>query len=100
MTQLDYVPKACEWIHEAKSSRGRIAVSSSDSNDIIIYKAEGGCQAIQTVSLHGSPVAFMKFNQALQIVISVDINGMIEYWDSNDYDSFPAKKLKFQFKTE
>lgn len=54
---------------------------------------------IHTISdLHESPVIIIEYNHIYDVAISIDLNGMIEYWSASDY-TFPTN-LDFQFKTD
>lgn len=99
MLKLDYVPRACEWIHARSTSRGVIAVSNKESPEIYIYNASGGCKLVHTVKAHTAPVCWMRFNPKYKAVISLDSSGMTEYWTTEDEYDHP-KTVKFQFKTE
>lgn len=98
MTKLEYAPKCCVWLHKKNTSRGTLAVSSKESGDIIVYRAEGGIEPIHTIKLHQESVSFMKFNPMYDVVVSTDKSGLLEYWSSETYE-FP-KNVGFQFKTE
>ena len=43
-------------------------------------------------------MTWSKYNAVYEIVVSSDISGHVEYWDSQDY-TFPEKKLDFQYKS-
>lgn len=98
MLKLDYVPKCCTWIHRKNTSRGRLAVSSKDSSDIIIYRAEGGCEPVHTLKLHSSPVTHMQFNPIFDAIVSVDMGGAIEYWGAESFS--PPTNVDFKFKSD
>jgi len=97
MAKLDFVPNACEWIHTGTSG-GRVAISSNDSPDIIIYRTEGGLQPVHTLKCHSAPVKFIKCNPAYNAVISIDKAGMIEYWDNHEYE-LPTN-VAFKYKSD
>lgn len=51
--------------------------------------------------LHSAPVVAMCFNVAMETVISVDRNGILEYWQNskNDY-KFPQRLVNFDSKLD
>jgi len=42
-------------------------------------------EPLHTLSLHGSPVKGMVFNMLHKVCVSVDSQGMIEYWATTNY---------------
>lgn len=49
------------------------------------------------MQIHKSPVEIMKYNAELDIVISVDQKGLIEYWSADTFDFPKDRSDKGQF---
>lgn len=51
--------------------------------------------------LHSAPVLAMCLNVAMDTVISVDRNGILEYWQNSKYDyKFPQRLVNFDSKLD
>lgn len=51
--------------------------------------------------LHLAPVVAMCFNLAMETVISVDRNGILEYWQNSRHDyKFPQRLVTFDSKLD
>ncbi|GME67959.1 unnamed protein product [[Candida] boidinii] len=78
-----------------------LAVSSLTTNDIYIFDPLNDMKTpmYSSKSVHKSPVHSMKYIESLKCMISIDNNGMIEYWVVNNNFTKPvSKKLKFENK--
>jgi peptidylprolyl isomerase domain and WD repeat-containing protein 1 len=95
---LPFVPSACCWIHSPHKSLGIIAVSSASSGDIHVYRADSKGEPLAKVQIHADPVTMMTYNAPQNAVISVDKEGVIEYWSCDSYEM--PSNLKFSFKAE
>ena len=101
MMKLDYVPGRAEWCHSPGDPLQMIAVSDSDSPKIFIYDYSADSTPLYVIDrIHSSPVVCMKYNLVYSTMISVDANGMLDYWMNykNDY-KFP-NFLKFDSKLD
>ncbi|OLL22861.1 Peptidyl-prolyl cis-trans isomerase cyp15 [Neolecta irregularis DAH-3] len=78
--ELGLRPKAACWVYNQDTQGKLIAVSSEQDCNINIYDAMAGGHVISTVSIHRKPVHLMSYNPKYNTTISVDIDGMIEYW--------------------
>lgn len=76
--------------------------SDSESSRIHIYDGQGGGEALHTLEkLHSAPVVAMCLNVAMETVISVDRNGILEYWQNSKYDyKFPQRLVNFDSKLD
>lgn len=78
-----------------------LAVSSLTSDDIYIFDPLNDIKTpiYSSKSVHKSSVHSMKYIESLKCMVSIDINGMIEYWVVNNNFTKPvSKKLKFENK--
>ncbi|BGP11452.1 Peptidyl-prolyl cis-trans isomerase cyp15 [Rhodotorula toruloides] len=83
--KLSYVPRACCWVHNRNDGRILLAVSEYDSSAIRIYDGRGDGKPLHTLSsMHRQSVHLMAYNSLHDTVISVDVGGMIEYWQPNE----------------
>lgn len=101
MLKLDFVPVCCGWIFQSGDPISCLAVACKDTHTIHIFNARGDNVPIHVVEkLHGGQIAFIKYSPTLDLVISGDRNGMLEYWSGprNDY-KFP-KSAAWEFKTD
>ncbi|KAG5357922.1 Peptidyl-prolyl cis-trans isomerase cyp15 [Yarrowia sp. B02] len=79
--ELGFAPKCAAWI----DSRSSPLLAVSDENRIVILDVLAGatlesCQKAVYSALHRTPVVCMSYSAALDICISVESNGNIEYW--------------------
>lgn len=95
MLKLSYVPSHCSFIHCDKDPIKALCISEKDSKVLRIYDSHGTSEPIHTLEkLHYHPVHLIKFNSVMEIVVSTDKMGMLEYWTGprNDY-KFPNNIL-------
>ncbi|XP_037952498.1 peptidylprolyl isomerase domain and WD repeat-containing protein 1 isoform X2 [Teleopsis dalmanni] len=100
--RLGFIPLTTEWIHSPGDAVHSLAISDTESNKIYIYDGEGNGEILHCLDkLHSAPVIEMCFNVAKETVISVDKNGILEYWQNskNDY-AFPQKLVNFDSKLD
>lgn len=76
--------------------------SEKDTNRIYIYDAQSDGNVLQILDkLHLAPVLVMCYNVPLATVISVDAQGIVEYWQNSNYDyKFPQHKVTFNSKLD
>ncbi|CDS12023.1 hypothetical protein LRAMOSA04218 [Lichtheimia ramosa] len=100
MIKLDYKPKAVCWIHQRGQAQAFVAVSDADSPKINIYDGRADNKPLHTITdMHTQPVHLMAFNATFDCVVSVDMNGMVEYWQPEAPFELP-RSLKFEMKSE
>ena len=83
-----------------------VYVSVYASVHVSVYVSVYLSLSIDRSQVHSFAVRHMALNTPADVVISVDIKGVIEYWDAGDY-TFPGKtasdpkgKVLFQYKSE
>eukprot|EP00879_Flechtneria_rotunda_P025969 GHRR01027634.1.p1 GENE.GHRR01027634.1~~GHRR01027634.1.p1 ORF type:complete len:171 (+),score=45.70 GHRR01027634.1:718-1230(+) len=77
MLKLPYTPGVAEWVFKKGDAASKLAVSDLNSPAVYIYDVSTGSEEpIATLTtLHTSPVVVMKFNAAVDTVISSDTKG-------------------------
>ena len=82
LLSCDYAPKAVCWVHGRGASFPQVAVSSDENSWIRIYDGRGeNLEPLHVLkNIHKTPVALMAYNNQFDCVVSVDTNGMVEYW--------------------
>ncbi|XP_039480140.1 peptidylprolyl isomerase domain and WD repeat-containing protein 1 isoform X2 [Drosophila santomea] len=100
--RLGYTPQCSEWINGPGDAVQALAISDSESSRIHIYDGQGGGEAMHTLeTLHSAPVVAMCLNVAMETVISVDRNGILEYWQNSKHDyKFPQRLVNFDSKLD
>uniref|UniRef100_A0A7S3DKH5 peptidylprolyl isomerase n=1 Tax=Palpitomonas bilix TaxID=652834 RepID=A0A7S3DKH5_9EUKA len=101
MIRLEYEPCVVEWITPANSPRPLVVVGRADSSQMHVFSYQDG-KEIACINVHRNPVTHIKFNAQLNLVISIDDNGMIEYWNpAHPKGTIPEESaLRFRFKSE
>ncbi|ORY51823.1 hypothetical protein BCR33DRAFT_752713 [Rhizoclosmatium globosum] len=113
---LDYLPRALAWCAKKQDAKALLACSDFDSSTIHIYDARETDSKKPANSkideplfslpdLHSQPVHIMQYNPVAKTVVSVDVGGMIEYWqiDVDEAAALPPKNSKYvdwEFKGE
>ncbi|GAA5906039.1 WD40 repeat domain-containing peptidylprolyl isomerase [Sporobolomyces salmoneus] len=83
--KLPYNPRTSCWLHGVHDARTLLAITDYDSSAIRIYDGRGDGTPLHTIdSLHRKSVHLMTFNPKYNTVISIDVGGMIEYWEPNE----------------
>lgn len=79
-----------------------ICRSDSETPTIHIYDGQGINVPLHTIDkLHTKPVCQMKYSPTLEIVISTDKAGIVEYWTGPKADyKFPERVVKFESKLD
>lgn len=104
---LHYVPSNALWLNDSN-----IVVSDLCSKHLRVYNANGetssgtnneehaSCLKV-LADIHSSPLTCMVLNTRFDTVISIDLKGMIEYWNRNEFTmpNYP-KDVAFQYKYE
>ena len=101
MLPLQSTPKSICWVHKRGASIPLLAVSEEGGHVINIYDGRGDTQApIDSISdLHKSPVILMAYNGVYDCVISVDENGMVEYWTPEGTHEKPDNVFQYKSST-
>eukprot|EP00879_Flechtneria_rotunda_P014073 GHRR01014703.1.p1 GENE.GHRR01014703.1~~GHRR01014703.1.p1 ORF type:complete len:275 (+),score=76.87 GHRR01014703.1:1677-2501(+) len=96
-----WCPMQTTLLFQKGDAASKLAVSDLNSPAVYIYDVSTGSEEpIATLTtLHTSPVVVMKFNAAVDTVISSDTKGFIEYWSSDDY-KHPSGAVKFTMKLD
>uniref|UniRef100_A0A915IT14 peptidylprolyl isomerase n=1 Tax=Romanomermis culicivorax TaxID=13658 RepID=A0A915IT14_ROMCU len=99
--KLDYQLSSCVFIHGTGDAVPYLAVAQRSSNLVHIFDARGESRPLRTLDcLHINPISLMEYNHVFDCTVSIDEQGMVEYWSGakNDYQ-FP-ENLSFKYKTE
>jgi len=96
MFSVDFEPSCCVWAYGKGSSSPMLAIASFTSGEVSIFDAKGDGKDPMSLSIHLHPVVCMEHNAVYNCVISVDLKGVIEYWDCGDL-SIP-RGIAFEFK--
>lgn len=78
------------------------ADKESSKIHILDAKAEAGSQTIHTFDkLHRTPVVAIRYNTAMDVVVSVDESGILEYWQGPGQEyKFPSRIVDFESKLD
>lgn len=96
---LPFTPQCAEWIFKTTHSQAKIAIADKDSGDVAVFDAKGNGEALHVCKHHKKRVNCMKYVEKLDLVVSGDDSGMIEYWCGLTY-KFPNDRVSFQLKLE
>lgn len=80
-----------------------LAVSDANSSKISILDGKSGTnEAFHTIeSLHSKQITLMAYSAQVDVAISIDEIGMIEYWSgAKNQFKFPKKSLFWEYKTD
>ncbi|KAL5710704.1 peptidylprolyl isomerase [Ranunculus cassubicifolius] len=100
MIRLPYIPGTIEGVYQQGNVKAKLAISDRDSAAVHIYDARSGSNdPIISREIHMSPIKVMKYNHALNTVVSVDSKGMIEYWCPATL-RFPEEGVNFRLMSE
>ncbi|VDL80938.1 unnamed protein product [Nippostrongylus brasiliensis] len=99
--KFDFAPRRACWVHQGADAVNFLAVCDSESGKIVIVDGKGTSEALHTLeNLHYSPVRQIEYNHVMDIIISIDDTGMIEYWSGAKREFKIAENVKFKYKTE
>ncbi|KAI8607924.1 hypothetical protein BC830DRAFT_1157432 [Chytriomyces sp. MP71] len=95
--KLDYLPRTLCWCSKKGDAQALLACSDLESPTIHIYDARAAnltpskadTPQLSLPSLHSQPVHVLQYNSVAKTVVSVDVGGMIEYWQM-DFDNNAA----------
>jgi len=97
--KLGYPPTTSEWIHPMSCPSSMIAVGTTESGAVRVYKPEMQPEPVGTLQRHKKSVHLIKYNQGYNTVITMDCSGRIEYWDPKEL-KFPKDLVNFNFKMD
>ena len=97
-----YTPHCCTWIHRAGDALATLAVAEADSTKIHVYDGKGPESVpLRTLDkLHMKPVMLLTYNPILDVVLSADQGGMLEYWSGAKSDYGFPKNVMFESKLD
>jgi len=99
MYKLDFDSSICEFIYKLNEAKPTIAVAESQKTRIHILQLDDKLKKVKLLDFHLAPIRIITFNPQLEVVVSIDTKGIVEYWSADTYE-FPKKKLKFEYKLE
>ncbi|KAI2809649.1 Peptidylprolyl isomerase domain and WD repeat containing protein 1 [Blomia tropicalis] len=108
MFKLSFKPCCIEWCYSTVSKIDKdpfpvIAVSDADSNKIYTFEGTGSNRDPLMVldRKHAVPVSRMRFNASFSTMVSVDQNGMLDYWGTHKSEyRFPSNIVHFKSKLD
>ena len=102
MIRLDYEPRLCQWIFSSGDAIAAVAISQADGCAIRVYDGKGSADVLhEKRKLHSASVVVMRYNAVFATVISIDANGVLEYWSSGRSDfAFPQDRVLFESKLD
>ena len=93
MIDITFAAGVFEFIHGKSALQARLAVCEAVAAVVHIFSTEGQALCTHTLS-HSSRVVHMKMNVACDSVISIDADGVIDYWGNEAPFAFPIKTMK------
>ncbi|TPX34041.1 hypothetical protein SmJEL517_g03184 [Synchytrium microbalum] len=104
LIKLSFLPKAICWIFRKGEAQAWLACTDRDSSAIHIFDGRGDATPSHTISnLHNHPVTIVKYNASAEVVLSVDDQGYVEYWEPDPSQEFPQPlppKVTWEFKSD
>eukprot|EP00126_Sphaerothecum_destruens_P006274 Sdes_comp19293_c0_seq1m10347 len=100
--KLSFLPSHAIFISKSEASSGAlVAIAEAWTGTIRIFDARGTGECLKTLDrIHSHHLAGFAFHPLTGFVLSVDVKGIIEYWDpSKDYE-FPTSVVKFTSKLD
>ncbi|XP_022710991.1 peptidylprolyl isomerase domain and WD repeat-containing protein 1-like [Varroa jacobsoni] len=101
MLQFDYTPGHCEWVHTKGDAIRVVAVTDQNSNRILLYDglASGGPLKVHK-NLHQAPIVCLRYCPMLNVAVSSDENGILEYWRGGVTDRLIPDQANFDSKLD
>ncbi|WFD06538.1 peptidylprolyl isomerase [Malassezia vespertilionis] len=92
MMELNYTPRAVCWAHRRGNADLLLAVAEEKSTNIHFYDGRGDETPLFTVhKVHRQPCHILAYNEPSDCIVSVDVGGMVEYWQpTEDYGTPPG----------
>ncbi|KAJ3342741.1 hypothetical protein HDU93_001313 [Gonapodya sp. JEL0774] len=112
MLKLSFLPRAVCWMFKKGEARALLAISDRSSSSIFFYDGRGAASSKRApassstesnppgtdpplfvnTSLHRNPVAILSYNPIANVTVSVDEQGMVEYWVPDEREDFPTPR--------
>jgi peptidylprolyl isomerase domain and WD repeat-containing protein 1 len=99
MYKLDFDPSTCEFIYKLNEAKPTIAIAEHQKTLIHILQLDDKLKEVKLLDFHLAPIRLITFNPQLEVAVSIDTKGIVEYWSTETYE-FPKKKVKFEYKLE
>lgn len=82
MFTLDFEPKCIEWVSQEATGGTNLIISDSKSQNIYAFDAKQSTNLPKhTINkIHSAVVCRMKLNSVHNIIVSVDVDGIVKYW--------------------
>ena len=96
MIAISCAAGALEFIHSRDSPDAKLAVAEAVEPIVHIYNTRGEELSKHTLS-HASRLTHLRFNPYAGACVSIDANGVIEYW-SNETFTLPKEAVSFKRK--
>lgn len=101
MISLPYVPKCCAWIYKAGDAIPALAIAEDGANAINVYDGkEATATQLKTLNIHMKPVTTIAYNPRLDVAVSADEGGMLEYWSGPKADYEFPENVDFESKLD
>jgi peptidylprolyl isomerase domain and WD repeat-containing protein 1 len=101
MFKFPFSPKIAAWIHLGSDLVHALAISDANSPKIFVYDGKGENAPIHMIEdLHTRPVALMEYVPSLNVTISIDERGMMEYWSGPKTNYQFPNTVKWEYKTD
>ncbi|CAJ0586923.1 unnamed protein product, partial [Mesorhabditis spiculigera] len=101
MLRFDFSPRAAAWVHQGSDLLNLLAISDKDSSKIIIVDGKGTKEPLHVFdSLHRKSVRLIEYNHRLDLAVSIDDGGMVEYWCGQKDDFQFPNFVKFDSKMD
>ncbi|XP_054764435.1 peptidylprolyl isomerase domain and WD repeat-containing protein 1-like isoform X1 [Lytechinus pictus] len=101
MMKLTFVPGRCQWIYRAGDAIPALAISDRESGKIYVYDGKGTSEPLHTLdNKHSAPVILIKYNPVFEVALSVDKQGILEYWKGPKKDYCFPSCVSFEYKTD
>jgi peptidylprolyl isomerase domain and WD repeat-containing protein 1 len=98
MMSLDFVPSGImDWCYRESCNNKIIAVGIKEKCEIHIIDIQSTGPPIYIITIHKAIVTALRYNKSFHTVVSIDKNGIIEYWRPED-GSFPKSEVLFNMK--
>ncbi|KXS15935.1 hypothetical protein M427DRAFT_305753 [Gonapodya prolifera JEL478] len=114
MLKLPFLPRAVCWMYKKGEARALLAISDRSSSTIAFYDGRGmvigknpapastddnapvvtgaDIPLFTNNTLHRHPVSILAYNPNVHVCVSVDEQGMVEYWVPDEREGFPQPR--------
>ncbi|TPX41199.1 hypothetical protein SeLEV6574_g06213 [Synchytrium endobioticum] len=104
LIKLQFLPRALCWIYRKGEAQAWLACTDRDTPEIQVFDGRGDGNSAHTISnMHNHPVIVLSYNAAAEVVVSVDDQGYVEYWEPDPSQEFPPPsppKVTWEFKSD